>query len=316
MRGDIEARLGQSESVFVDASRVASKLMGDSIATNLFLMGLALQRGWIPLRPESIGRAIELNGVAVDMNKRALEWGRLFAVEPESVWGLVDPVSESADPESQDDSLDATIRSRSEILTAYQDSKYARRYEELVARVRLVEHDRTDGRSELAEAVARSYFKLLAYKDEYEVARLYSDGQLQRELEAQFDGKLRISLELAPPLFAKRDSRTGRLEKWSFGPWIFPALGLLARFKVLRGTALDIFGYTAHRRLERRLILEFEETVDELIDRLSPDNHSLAIEIASLPSQILGFDQVKETAVAEVEEHKSKLLERLRGSPR
>ncbi|MCP4907110.1 MAG: indolepyruvate ferredoxin oxidoreductase family protein, partial [bacterium] len=314
MRDDIESRIGDSESAFVNATQIATKLMGDAIATNLFLTGYALQRGWIPLGSASIDRAIELNGVAVAMNRQALAWGRLFALDPDAVFSQIRRDAEILDIDAAEESADAITQHRSSILTQYQSAKYARRYEDLVARVRLAEQKHIEVGSAFEKAVARSYFKLLAYKDEYEVARLYSDGQFARDLAAQFEGSVRVSLELAPPLFARRDKLSGRLKKRSFGPWIFPVLRGLARLKFLRGTPVDIFGYTAHRRMERRLIGEYEATVEELIGILTPANHSRVVEIAALPSQILGFDQVKENALAEVEERKSKLLEELRSA--
>jgi indolepyruvate ferredoxin oxidoreductase len=314
MRDDIESRIGDSESVFVNATQIATGLMGDAIATNLFLTGYALQRGWIPLGSDSIDRAIELNGVAVPMNRQALAWGRLFALDPDAVLSQVPRDTQAIASDAVEESIDAIVQHRSSILTQYQSPRYARRYQDLVARVRLAEQEHVEGSSELTKAVARSYFKLLAYKDEYEVARLYSDGQMERDLEAQFEGDLHVSLELAPPLFARRDKQTGRLKKHSFGPWIFPVLRHLASFKFLRGTPADIFGYSAHRQMERRLIREYEETVEELIGLLTPAHHSRAIEVAALPTQILGFDQVKEAALAEVEERKAKLLEELRNT--
>lgn len=306
MRRSLEELLGNSESAFFEATQIASALMGDTIATNLFLTGYALQRGWVPLQPASIERSIELNGVAVDMNKRALAWGRLAAVDRDAVWSLAQPAATG----------DVFANSRSEILRAYQNAAYARRYEALVERVRNAERDRAPGQSELGEAVARSYFKLLAYKDEYEVARLYSDGDFRRALDEEFEGDVRIALKLAPPLWSQRRGRRGRPEKYSLGPWFFPVLRLLARLKSLRGTPFDLFGCTAHRRLERGLIGEFESVVEELIDRLTPESHSLSVEIASLPERIRGFGEVKERAILEAEGRKSELLERLRALPR
>jgi indolepyruvate ferredoxin oxidoreductase len=312
MKRSLQERIGDSESDFLEATRIATALTGDGIATNLFLTGFALQRGWIPLGLDSIERAIELNGVAVEMNKQALAWGRLAAVDQAAVSECVASAGPRSEAAGAPESLETLMRRHTEILSDYQNREYARRYEALVDEVRGAERDRADGRVGLAEAVARSYFKLLTYKDEYEVARLYCDGQFREDLEAHFEGPIRVSLRLAPPLWSRRDGHTGRLEKRSFGPWIFSVLPLLARLKFLRGTFFDIFGHTSHRRTERRLIRDFEGTVRTLLESLTPETHDLAVEIAALPESIRGFDQVKELAVLEFQQRESELMAKLR----
>jgi len=272
--------------------------MGDSIATNPFMLGYAYQKGLVPVSAEALERAIELNNVAVEANKLAFLWGRRAAHDFSSVEAAVRRAA--PEPASHDIArdLDDIVARRSDYLTAYQDAAYAGRYRTMIGRVRHAEAERAKGRTGLAEAVARSYFKLLAYKDEYEVARLYTDGEFRRRLEEQFEGDYRIEFNLAPPLLAERDPATGHLRKRSFGPWMMGAFRLLARLKGLRGTAFDPFGRTAERRAERRLIGEYEAVVDELIAGLDGDRHALAVEIAAIPLSIRGFGHVKEASIA------------------
>jgi indolepyruvate ferredoxin oxidoreductase len=190
--------------------------------------------------------------------------------------------------------FDEIVAKRVATLTAYQNAAYARRYEALVKRVREAEATKARGKSGLAEAVARYAFKLMAYKDEYEVARLYTDGEFQRNLNEQFEGSYKLAFHLAPPLFAPSDPKTGELKKQMFGPWVFTAFKLLARLKGLRGTPLDVFGYTDERRTERKLIAAYETTIDEVLERLTPETHALAVDIAGVPEGIRGFGHVKE----------------------
>ncbi|MGI9502519.1 MAG: indolepyruvate ferredoxin oxidoreductase family protein, partial [Geminicoccaceae bacterium] len=228
---------------FVEANRLATTLLGDAIGTNLFMVGYAWQKGLIPVSAEAIERAIELNRVAIDMNRKAFRLGRLAAHDQDAIEAMAKPVAAPQASRKTGD-LDEMIERRVAYLTAYQDATYAERYRKLVFRVRDAEAERTPGLSGLADAVARYYFKLLAYKDEYEVARLYTDGTFQEKLARQFESGGRVSVHLAPPLFAKRDPVTGHLQKKAYGPWIFTAFRWLARLKTLRGTAFDPFGYT------------------------------------------------------------------------
>ncbi len=271
---------------FVAADTVAVALMGDAIASNIILMGYAWQKGLIPLQRASIEAAIELNAVAVDFNKRAFGLGRLLATRPDKVQAMVEAARGPAvEPPATD--LDTVIARRVADLTVYQDAAYARRFSDLVGRARAA------GGDDFAEAVARSYYKLLAYKDEYEVGRLYSDGRFKAAFDAQFSGgKARV--QLAPPLLSRLDPATGRPKKISFGPWIFTAFGLLARLKGLRGTALDVFGYTAERRQERADITAYEAEIARLLAGIGSANLGLATAIARLPLDVRGFGPVKE----------------------
>ena len=209
-------------------------------------------------------------------------------------------------------SLDETIRRRVAYLTEYQNAAYAERYRALVERVRAVETARVRGRAELTEAVARYYFKLLAYKDEYEVARLYTGSEFLAQLRRQFEGQPTLKIHLAPPLLARRDPATGRPRKQAYGPWVLTVMRQLARFKRLRGTPFDPFGYSAERRLERRLIAEYEAVVAEILQQLTPANHAIAVELARVPEQIRGFGHVKARHLGVAKQRESELLAALR----
>ena len=304
----IEEQAGGNLTEFVDATELATALMGDSIATNLFMLGYVAQRGLLPVGLDSIERAIELNGVAVDSNKRTLSWGRLAAIDPKRVREAARPAVVALAGAGFATTPEDVIERRRAFLTDYQDAAYARRYTDLVARVREVEQQKTPGRDGLTQAVARGHFKLLAYKDEYEVARLYADPAFHAKLRAQFAGDTKLHFHLAPPLFARRDPATGRLQKAEFGPWMMTAFRLLAKFKRLRGTPFDIFGRTAERKRERQLIADYERTVAELLAGLGPDNHALAVEIAGLPERIRGFGHVKDRALDQVKGQEAELL--------
>ncbi|MBI1209791.1 MAG: indolepyruvate ferredoxin oxidoreductase family protein [Azospirillum sp.] len=310
---DIRAACGRDGVTALDATRLATALLGDSIAANLFMLGVAWQQGLIPLSRQAILRAIEINGAAVRLNTEAFQWGRraadnLAAVEAAAAKAI--PIDTTALPHRQPSrTLDEAIDRRVQVLTAYQDAAYADRYRAVVERVRRAEAALAPGRSGLAEAVVRYAFKLMAYKDEYEVARLYSDGAFQAQLAESFEGDYRLEVHLAPPLLARPDPVTGEPRKVTFGPWVFRLFGPLARLKGLRGSWLDPFGYTAERRQERRLIEDYQATVETLVAGLTPDNHRLAVEIASLPEQIRGFGPVKQRHLAAVSAQEKALLD-------
>jgi indolepyruvate ferredoxin oxidoreductase len=296
---------GAQAADFVDATVLATALMGDSIATNLFMLGYAWQRGRIPLSEAALLRAIELNGVAVEANQRSFLWGRRAAVDLARVQRIATPAK--AVVLHMPPSLDSLVRRRVDVLSAYQDIAYAQRYTALVEQVRRAEGALGLG-TRLTAAVAKSYFKLMAYKDEYEVARLYTDGRFTEQLRAQFDGEVKLRFHLAPPLLAKKDA-DGHLLKRQFGGWMLTALRLLAKCRRLRGTPFDPFGRSAERRMERALIDDYRRTIEALLDRLDGSNHALALRIAALPEQIRGFGHVKEAAVARYQDEKARLLE-------
>jgi indolepyruvate ferredoxin oxidoreductase len=294
MEHEIRDAVAPGDAEFLDATRLATGLMGDSIATNLFMVGFAYQRGLIPLGEDAILRAIELNGAAVESNKQSFRWGRLAAVDPARVAAAAVPASAKPDSQRLSESVDEMIARRAAFLTDYQDAAYARRYTDFVAKVRAAETARLSGKTALTEAVARYYFKLLAIKDEYEVARLYTDGDFLKRVAAQFEGDYKLNFHLAPPLSNKPDPVTGEAKKSTYGPWMMTAFRVLAKMKWLRGTALDVFGKTHERRTERRLITDYEALIDELLPRLAAHNHAIAAELASIPEHIRGYGHVKD----------------------
>jgi indolepyruvate ferredoxin oxidoreductase len=300
----------------VDATELATALLGDSIASNLFMLGYGWQKGWVPVSLDALMRAVELNGAAIEMNKTAFNWGRMAAIDIAKVRDAalganVSPIGEAV-PSSMNDrhvseTLDEMIARRVGFLTDYQNVAYAQKFKALVDKVRATEQQKTPGSTTLSEAVARYAFKLMAYKDEYEVARLYTSGDFEKRIRDTFDGDYKIHFHLAPPTFARRDSE-GKLRKSEFGPWMFRAFELLAKFKGLRGGALDVFGYTAERKMERKLIEDYAVTVDELLARLDRDNNALAVEIASIPEQIRGYGHIKEANFAKAKSRWDELM--------
>jgi len=289
--------------------------MGDSIATNLFMLGYAYQKGLVPIGHSALEQAIELNGTAVPMNLGAFRWGRRAAADRAAVEALVAPPVDNVVPLRTAPTVDELVASRVKLLTAYQDAALAERYRALVERVRTVEQKVIPGQTKLAEAVARYYAKLLAYKDEYEVARLYSEVTFAAQLNGQFEGDFRLKFHLAPPLLASRDAKTGHLQKQEFGPWMLPVFRFLSKLKGLRGTAFDPFGYTAERKQERALIREYEGLVDELLGGLGSLNHSLAVRLASLPDDIRGYGHVKDAHLARARRKQQDLLAQWRHPP-
>ena len=280
----------------IDATDIATKLMGDSIAANLFTLGYAWQKGLVPLTRESIAEAVQLNAVSVKMNLAAFAWGRRAAVDEAAVRAVI-----GAKVEKKAETLDEVIARRVEFLTAYQDAAYAARYRDVVARVRTVSEP-------LALAVARNLFKLMACKDEYEVARLYSDGSFAEKLSKQFTGDFTLKFHLAPPIRGRVDGFTGKPVKSEYGPWMMAGFRLLAKMKRLRGTRLDVFGRTAERRMERQLITDYHALLETLLASPSLARSELALELASLPDMIRGFGHVKEANVARARQRQAELL--------
>ncbi|WP_084327739.1 indolepyruvate ferredoxin oxidoreductase family protein [Salinarimonas rosea] len=317
LRREIERHAGGDRLDFLDATAIATAVLGNAIAANMMMLGFAWQKGAIPLGAEAIERAIALNGEAVPMNLEAFRLGRRAAAHPEGLARLVASLKAPTKARTLSQTLDEAVARRVEFLTAYQSKRYARAYERLVARVREAEADKVPGSDALAQAVARNLFKLMAYKDEYEVARLYSDGSFQQQVNQTFEGEnLRYTFHLAPPLLAPRDKKTGLPRKLTFGPWMMKAFGGLAKLKGLRGTPLDVFGYTAERRTERRLVREYEALLEEIVARLSRETHVTAVGLASLPAKIRGFGHVKERNLAAAKAEEAALLERLRNPER
>ena len=309
LRLGIEARANARNVDFVQATRLATALLGDSIGANLFLVGFACQKGLLPVSAEAIERAIELNAVAVDMNKNAFLWGRRAAHDLGAVEAIAMPQPAAQDETPAFEPFDAFVERRADFLTAYQNAAYSDRYRTLVARVANAE-SQVAGSDALARAVARYLFKLMAYKDEYEVARLYTDGTFDREVAKRFTGDYQLRFHLAPPLLGRRDPHSGEPVKTEFGPWMKSMFTLLAKFKFLRGTAFDIFGRTAERTRERALIAEYEALVDMVLDGLTADNHEVAVELAEVPEHIRGYGHVKERHIEEAKKLEAELLQK------
>ncbi len=309
MTEPLVAAVGAERVDFVEATRLATALMGDSIATNLFMVGYAWQKGLIPLGLAAIERAIELNGVAVDANKATLLWGRLAAHDAAAVAQAAGTGAASSEP-APPQTLEELVERRAALLSDYQDQAWAARYRALVDATVQAERRVTRGSTQLADAVARNFHKLMAYKDEYEVARLYTDGRFLQKVRASFDGDFKLNFHLAPPLLARRDPASGELVKRSYGPWMLGAMRLLARMRRLRGTALDPFGRSAERRAERALIDEYERTIGELLGRLDIGNLPVAVQLARLPEKIRGFGHVKDRNLEQARSERELLLRR------
>jgi indolepyruvate ferredoxin oxidoreductase len=305
---------GRDRSHFIDASRLATALLGNSIGANMFMLGYAYQNGGLPLTPDAVEKAIEMNGEAVAMNIAAFRYGRRAAVDPQALEALIaPPPSEQNDSLRLSQSFGETVERRAAYLTAYQNARYARRYRVWVGRVLAAEAEKAPGQSALSEAVARYLFKLMAYKDEYEVARLYTDTSFVDRVKSTFaDGNLRFEFHLAPPLLAKRDSVTGEPKKMSFGPWMMKVFAVLAKLKLLRGTPFDPFGYTQERRMERKLVADYQAMLETVMAELSPANYPTAVALASLPEKIRGFGPVKERSIAALKPEEASLYEQFR----
>jgi indolepyruvate ferredoxin oxidoreductase len=318
LKRTIQADAGRDKTHFIDASGIAATLFGQSIGANMFLVGYAYQLGAIPLSSAAIEKAIELNGEAVAMNKAAFHWGRHMAADRAAVEKLAKPAAAiESDARNLSESFDETVKRRVKYLTGYQNATYAERYRRTIERVKQAEAARAPGKCGLADAVARYLFKLMAYKDEYEVARLYTDGSFAKQVAAEFDGDhLRFEFHLAPPLFARIDKDSGLPRKMSFGPWMMPLFRTLAKLKGLRGTAFDPFGRTLERRTERKLIADYEMMLEEILTGLTPDNHHVAVGLAAIPEKIRGFGHVKQRHLAAAKADETALLEQFRaGTP-
>jgi indolepyruvate ferredoxin oxidoreductase len=304
----IRQAAGEARTHFFDATRTATVLFGNSLGANMFMLGFAFQHGGLPLSAEAIERAIELNGQAVAMNHAAFRWGRRAAHDPAFVSGLVDAARSDAAP-ARATGLDEIVERRVRFLTAYQNAAYARRYSERVAAIKAAEEKVAPGSTVLAEAVARNLFSLMAIKDEYEVARLYTDGSFRKQLEAQFQDYDKLEFHLAPPILGRRGS-DGQPRKSSFGPWMMKAFGVLAAMKGLRGTLFDVFGRTAERRMERQLLARYEQDLDLIVSRLDARRLDAATALASVPALIRGYGHVKEANARKADGERARLIER------
>jgi len=309
IRRSINERCG-GQAHFVDASRAALNLFGASIGANMFVVGYAYQAGFLPVSSAALKRAIELNGEAVEMNLSAFNWGRAAFADQGA---LARALGQDDAPPAAIETLEEVVARRVEFLSRYQNRAYAERYAATVQRVAEAERRRLAGSQALALQVARNLFKLMAYKDEYEVARLYVDGEFRRRLAESFDGDLKVTYHLAPPLLARLDPVTGRPRKRAYGRWIESAFKLLASMRALRGTRFDPFGYQHERRAERALVADYEALCAEFVERLSPDNAAAALALANVPEMIRGFGPVKARSIEKATAEREALLARWRG---
>lgn len=297
---------GEENVVFFDGSHAADRLFGNAIAANMFMLGMAVQSGSVPLSAETIEEAIRLNGQAVEMNVQAFRWGRRASVDPDFVRSLIEDADRPADDSGQTQDLQQMITRRSAFLQAYQNSAYASRYRSRIAAIEAAETAVSGKAGPITDTAARSLFKLMAIKDEYEVARLYSNGDFRRQLERQFQGWDRLEFHLAPPLLARRDEK-GRLQKRSFGPWLMKLYPFLAGMRGVRGTALDLFGYQAERREERRILKEYETLLGEVAGSLVAGNLDAAARLLAYPLNIRGYGHVKKRSIQAAEKEASEL---------
>jgi indolepyruvate ferredoxin oxidoreductase len=312
--GKLGAAAGESNLLRLNAQATAARFLGDPIGSNILLMGYAWQQGLVPVGLPALMRAIELNGVAVDMNKRAFTLGRLLAADSTALEGMAQPaqVIQFAAPKS----LDEMLAFRVDWLTRYQNAAYAEQYRQAVAAVerREVELEGGGSRRQLSKAVARNLFKVMAYKDEYEVARLHADPAFRAQIAAQFDGDYKLAFHLAPPLLARRKPGSDVPAKMAFGGWLMPVFGMLARFKGLRGTKLDPFGYTHERKAERALRDRYLAFVRELATGLRADNKEAALKLAALPDQVRGYGHIKQAAMTKFDAQWAELAARYRNA--
>jgi len=300
--------VGKDNVEFIDATAITTALLGNTVAANSFMLGYAFQKGYLPVSGEALEEAIRLNGVAIELNLRAFLWGRRTAHNRSAVLKLIELKPEKIDDDST--FLERRVRD----LTAYQNEAYAKRYADLVGKAETAEKSVMPTSTALAGAVARSAYKLMAVKDEYEVARLYTDGRFESALARQFQDGGKLTFHLAPPLLAERDD-AGRLKKKAYGSWIMTVFRLLAPLKGLRRTPFDVFGYNQERRAEWKLIDDYEVTVGQLLDTLSADNLSLASEIAALPMEIRGFGHIKMENLTKTKVKESELLAAYKDGP-
>ena len=305
--------VGDERARPVEATRIALALTGDTIGANTFMVGHAFQSGGLPLSAASIEEAIGINGVAVAFNIGAFRLGRLAAHDPDAVRALM-PRAGAGDADGAADGLDAMVARRAAFLAAWQNEDYAERYRTAVTAARAAEARLGRGEA-FAAAVARGAFKLMAYKDEYEVARLFADSGFRQRIDEAFEGDFTLRFHLAPPLLAGRDANTGRPKKREYGAWMLWVFRALAACRGLRGTRWDPFGYTAERRVERRIRDRYLTDVERLAAGLTPDTHALAVEIAALPERIRGYGPVKEKAIGEAEAERARLFTALEEAP-
>lgn len=313
MESRILEAAGENNTSFLDATKLATAIMGDAIATNLFMLGSAWQKGLIPLSESALLRAIELNGTAIEANKQAFQWGRAAAVNLQAVTEAAKPAKSVPEHHKLSVDLDELVERRKEELTNYQNKAYAKKYTDLVKRTQKLEERVMPESSRLSQTVARGYYKLLAYKDEYEVARQFTQSDFLKRLDEQFEGEYSVNFHMAPPLFAQKDKETGQLKKRQYGQWMIKAMRVLARMRFLRGSVLDIFKHSEDRKLDRQWIRDYESLIEHVLTNLKTSNFESAIELAELPEHIRGFGHVREKYAMHAKNRKKQLLDKFNG---
>jgi indolepyruvate ferredoxin oxidoreductase len=307
MKMDTALKEASGTYLAMDAAGIAEKLLGDAIFANMLLVGMAYQAGALPISGDAIETSLELNGAAVAGNIKAFRAGRVLAADPELLLKAL-PASEMP----REFTLDEKIAFNAEELVRYQDVAYAERYLDLVGKIKAADTTHGPGPMRLTRTVADLLYKLMAYKDEYEVARLYSDPAFKQKIAQRFEDPKKLRVYLAPPMLAHRkDPKTGRPEKIAFGPWIFSVFKLLAGFKGMRGKWYDPFGRTAERKAERALIAQYEKDIADIVNRLPGGNYGLLVELARVPDLIRGFGPMKEANLEKAAEKRRVLLEQL-----
>lgn len=311
LKTTIKNRVGNHNVDFVQATKIATALMGNSIASNMFMLGYAYQAGLLPVTHDAINKAIELNGASIRMNQEAFLWGRRARYDINAVKKLLPSAQQNRDSEFEEPtSLDAVIERRTNYLIAYQNKAYAQKYQRLIEQLarKEADHQKLVG---ITEVAVKYLFKLMAYKDEYEVARLHSDGVFKKKISDMFEGDYKIKYHLAPPLFSRKDPDTGHLKKSEYGAWMSLVFRALSRLKFLRGTRFDVFGYTAERRMERQLIKDYIEIIDKIVESAEVINADVVRELLALPDEIRGFGHVKEANFTAVKVKWDSLVSRL-----
>jgi len=298
---------------FINATKLATSLIGNAIGANLFLVGYAIQKGLFPISLQAVERAIELNGVSIQSNKESIYWGRLAAIDIKKVeqvaYSKID-----IDQDSETETLDSIIQERSIFLTSYQDVKYAEKYNTFINTINEVDKSIPNARNDLSIAVARYYFKLMSYKDEYEVARLHTGKEIKEYLTDKLEGNYKIEYSLAPPIFGGRNKNTGKYPKRKLPSLTYHFFNILKHFKFLRGTSFDIFGLSKHRKIERDLIYEYEQMILNILDKTTKDNYDIALKIASYPEEIKGYDVVKDKNIEKAKILKDKYMNEFNGN--
>lgn len=314
LQGRISGRTGDEAATFLEGQRLAAALLGDAIAANMFMVGMAWQKGLIPLSLQALDRAIELNDVSIELNRRAFEWGRRAAHSPSDVEAVLaegaKSVAEVEQTQLRDASprtLDGLIDHRRRHLVDYQNEALAQRYVDFVGKVR--EAERANGLGEaFATAVARQYFRLLAVKDEWEVARLYASPAFKAQLAEQFEGDFKLRFHIGAWPFARRDPVTGQMGKAKVGSWLMPMFRMMSGLRGLRGTALDPFRKGSERELDRRVLAQYESDIASLLGGLDASNHAKAVAIASLPERIRGFGHVRAASAMQAQAERDRLM--------